>query len=138
MLHDSVNRLIGLRTGKYKYIAAPDNPLVAQEVYDLDMKAIANRWSIEETVVKALRAGCDGFLICNGDYDKKVRALEALIREAEADRAFETRVLDAMARMRRPKLRFLAGRRPSIRPDRLDALAPLEHQMVAEEMRQWL
>ena len=36
MLHDSVNRLIGLRTGKYKYIAAPDNPTVAQEVYDLD------------------------------------------------------------------------------------------------------
>ena len=105
---------------------------------DLDMKAIANRWSIEETVVKALRAGCDGFLICNGDYDKKVRALEAVIREAEADRAFEKRVLDAMARMRRPKLRFLAGRRPAIRPDRLEALAPIEHQMVAEEMRQWL
>ena len=36
MLHDSVNRLIGLRTGKYKYIAAPDNPSVPQEVYDLD------------------------------------------------------------------------------------------------------
>jgi arylsulfatase A-like enzyme len=36
MLHDSVNRLIGLRTGKYKYIAAPDNPAVSQEVYDLD------------------------------------------------------------------------------------------------------
>jgi arylsulfatase A-like enzyme len=36
MLHDSVNRLIGLRTGKYKYIAAPDNPTVAREVYDLE------------------------------------------------------------------------------------------------------
>ena len=36
MLHDSVNRLIGLRTGKYKYISAPDNPSVEQEVYDLD------------------------------------------------------------------------------------------------------
>jgi arylsulfatase A-like enzyme len=36
MLHDSVNRLIGLRTGKYKYISAPDNPTVAQEVYDLE------------------------------------------------------------------------------------------------------
>jgi beta-N-acetylhexosaminidase len=105
---------------------------------DLDMKAIANRYTIEETVVRALRAGCDGFLICDGDYDKKVRALEAVIREAEADRGFEKRVIDAMARMRRPKLRFLAGRRPEIRPDRLEALAPLEHQMVAEEMRQWL
>jgi len=36
MLHDSVNRLIGLRTGQYKYIAAPDNPSVPQEVYDLE------------------------------------------------------------------------------------------------------
>jgi arylsulfatase A-like enzyme len=36
MLHDSVNRLIGLRTGKYKYIAAPDDPAIAQEVYDLE------------------------------------------------------------------------------------------------------
>ena len=50
---------------------------------DLDMKAIAARYTIEETVVRCLRAGCDGFLICNGDYDKKVRALEAVIREAE-------------------------------------------------------
>ena len=29
---------------------------------DLDMKAIANRYTIEETVVRCLRAGCDGFL----------------------------------------------------------------------------
>jgi arylsulfatase A-like enzyme len=36
MLHDSVNRLLGLRTGKYKYIAAPDDPSVSQEVYDLE------------------------------------------------------------------------------------------------------
>ena len=105
---------------------------------DLDMKAIANRYSIEETVVRCLRAGCDGFLICNGDYDKKVRALEAVIREAEGDMGFAKRVLDAMTRMRQPKARFLGGRRPVIDPERLEALAPFEHQLVAEEMRQWL
>ena len=105
---------------------------------DLDMKAIAARYTIEETVVRCLRAGCDGFLICNGDYDKKVRALEAVIREAEADMGFQKRVLDAMARMRRPKARFLAGRRSPVDPRRLAALGPMEHQLVAEEMRQWL
>ncbi len=105
---------------------------------DLDMKAIANRYTIEETVVRCLRAGCDGFLICNGDYDKKVRALEAVIREAEGDMGFAKRVEDAMTRMRRPKARFLGGRRPAINPERLAALAPFEHQLVAEEMRQWL
>ena len=105
---------------------------------DLDMKAIANRYTIEETVVRCLRAGCDGFLICNGDYDKKVRALEAVIREAEGDMGFAKRVEDAMTRMRRPKARFLSGRRPAIDPERLAGLAPFEHQLVAEEMRQWL
>ena len=105
---------------------------------DLDMKAIANRYTIEETVVRCLRAGCDGFLICNGDYDKKVRALEAVIREAEGDMGFAKRVEDAMTRMRRPKARFLGGRRPVLNPERLEALAPFEHQLVAEEMRQWL
>ena len=105
---------------------------------DLDMKAIANRYTIEETVVRCLRAGCDGFLICNGDYDKKVRALEAVIREAESDMGFAKRVEDAMTRMRRPKARFLSGRRPAVDPGRLASLAPFEHQLVAEEMRQWL
>ena len=88
--------------------------------------------------MRCLRAGCDGFLICNGDYDKKVRALEAVIREAEGDMAFAKRVEDAMARMRRPKARFLAGRRPAPDPERLAGLGPLDHQLVAEEMRQWL
>jgi arylsulfatase A-like enzyme len=36
MLHDPVNRLLSLRTGKYKYIFAPDNPEVAPELYDLE------------------------------------------------------------------------------------------------------
>jgi beta-N-acetylhexosaminidase len=106
---------------------------------DLDMRAIADRYGIEETVVRCLRAGCDGFLICNGDYDKKVRALEAVIREAEMDKAFATRVEDALARMRRPKLRYLGTPAPRFDPRQLrTALGSLEHQMVAEEMRQWV
>ena len=65
-----------------------------------------------------------------------MRALEAVIREAEGDMGFAKRVEDAMVRMRRPKARFLAGRRPRPNPEKLAMLAPLEHQMVAEEMRQ--
>jgi beta-N-acetylhexosaminidase len=107
---------------------------------DLDMKAIADRYTIEETVVRAIRSGCDGLLICGGDYDKKVRALEALIRAAEEDTAFQKRVEDALARMARQKERFLTASAPS-RIDRASlraALGPLEHQIVAEEMRRWL
>jgi beta-N-acetylhexosaminidase len=107
---------------------------------DLDMKAIADRYSIEETAVQALRAGCDGLLICGGDYDKKARALEALIREAESDKAFIRRVEDASARMAAQKVRFLTDRtRARLDPPTVRAaLSPLDHQIVAEEMRRWL
>jgi beta-N-acetylhexosaminidase len=107
---------------------------------DLDMKAIADRYTIEDTVVRAIRAGCDGLLICGGDYDKKVRAVEGLIRAAEGEKAFARRLEDALTRMRRAKQRFLtsAGRQG---PDPVRiraALGLLDHQVVAEEMRQWL
>ena len=107
---------------------------------DLDMKAIADRYTIEETAVRAVRAGCDGLLICGGDYDKKGRALEALIREAEGDRAFKRRVEDALARMVEQKVRFLTRHAGApVDPSTLRAaLGPLEHQVVAEEMRRWL
>lgn len=36
MLHDQVNRLVGLRTGRFKYITAPDDPTVSPELYDLE------------------------------------------------------------------------------------------------------
>jgi arylsulfatase A-like enzyme len=43
MLHDSVNRLVGLRTGRYKYIAAPDDPTVPRELYDLEADPLERR-----------------------------------------------------------------------------------------------
>jgi beta-N-acetylhexosaminidase len=107
---------------------------------DLDMKAIADRYTIEDTVVGAIRAGCDGLLICGGDYDKKVRALEGLIRAAEAEKTFARRLEDALTRMRHAKHRFLATPlRQGPDPARIRAaLGLLDHQVVAEEMRQWL
>ena len=43
MLHDQVNRLVGLRTGRYKYIAAPDDPSVPRELYDLEADPLEQR-----------------------------------------------------------------------------------------------
>ena len=43
MLHDRLNRLVGLRTGRFKYIAAPDNPNVPQELYDLEADPFERR-----------------------------------------------------------------------------------------------
>lgn len=106
---------------------------------DLDAPAIAARCTIEEAAVGALRAGCDGLILGGGDYDRKVRALEAVIRAAESEAAFQRRVEDAVRRMNRVKTRFLDGSRARPEAKRLRAaLGLLEHQMVAEEMRQWL
>jgi beta-glucosidase-like glycosyl hydrolase len=64
--------------------------------------------------VLAIEAGCDALLICAGDYDVQAAALEAIVRRAEQDRAFEKRVEDAVHRNTRLKERFLAA--PSAAP----------------------
>lgn len=70
---------------------------------DLEMKAIADRWPIEESSVRAIEAGCDVLLVCRSE-ELQERAVEALARKATLDRRFEERVHDASAR-------FLALRR---------------------------
>ena len=49
---------------------------------DLEMQAIAARWTIEDAAVQAIAAGCDALLVCWSD-EKQERAVEALAREAE-------------------------------------------------------
>jgi len=65
---------------------------------DLEMKAVADRFPIEESAVMAVRAGCDALLVCSNE-DLTTRAYEALVRTAEADAGFRARVEDASARL---------------------------------------
>jgi beta-N-acetylhexosaminidase len=64
---------------------------------DLEMKAIADQMPIEESAVRAVRAGCDVLLVCSS-MALQVRAHEALVREAERDPGFHERVQEAAAR----------------------------------------
>lgn len=64
---------------------------------DLEMSAIAARWSVEDAAVQAIAAGCDALLIC-WSAEKQERALGALVREAEASPAFRRRCEEANAR----------------------------------------
>jgi len=70
---------------------------------DLEMKAIADRYPIEQAAVLAVEAGCDALLICSS-LELQRRAHEALVREAEQRPAFRARVGEAARR-------FLAARR---------------------------
>jgi beta-N-acetylhexosaminidase len=108
---------------------------------DLEMKAVSARYPVPESAVEAIRAGCDGILICSGDLDLQARTLEALVRAVESGIITPARCDDAFKRLRRAKERFLMGERTAagqrIRELRR-VLGRQEHQMVAAEMAAFL
>ena len=106
---------------------------------DLDMGAVSRDRTAAELVIGAIAAGCDGVLICGGDVERQVLALEGLIRATETDAVSVTRIDDALARQRRAKERFLVDVRRR-RPDRRAISAIVgcaDHQRVADEMAQF-
>jgi beta-N-acetylhexosaminidase len=64
---------------------------------DLEMKAIADRWSIEDSAVLAIEAGCDALLVCKSE-ELQDRAIDALANRAAAIPMFAARVREAHAR----------------------------------------
>jgi beta-N-acetylhexosaminidase len=108
---------------------------------DMDMGAIARRYTAVEAAVAAVGAGCDGLLLCGPDPDRQVAALEALVHAVEQEQLPARDVEDAIARHRRMKERFLfaggAGTRGGPR-DRRFAIGREEHQLVAAEMSRHL
>jgi len=68
----------------------------------LQMRALSDRWPIEETSVAAVRAGCDVLLVCH-DFDVQERAHAALVARAEADPQFRARCNDAVTRSLRAR-----------------------------------
>jgi beta-N-acetylhexosaminidase len=108
---------------------------------DLDMKAISNGYAVPAAAVMAIEAGCDGVLICGGDYDTQAAAVEALVHAVEEDQLRSRRVEDALERQRRAKERFLAtpaAVRPLTGRTLRAAIGRDEHRAIAEEMARFL
>jgi beta-N-acetylhexosaminidase len=76
---------------------------------DLEMAAVAARYPIEVSAVEAIWAGCDALLICK-DEDAQDKAHEALVKQAEKDRRFRDRCVEAATRCLR--IRRLCPPRP--------------------------
>ncbi len=96
---------------------------------DLEMRAIAARWEIEDSAVQAVAAGCDALLVCWTDALQE-RAFEALLREAGSSPAFRARCEQAGRRMRATRARCSG-------PPAEDAAAVIggpESRAVAAEM----
>src|SRR5262245_58423645 len=104
---------------------------------DLEMKALANEHAVPSSALLAIEAGCDGILICSGNTDVHVEALEALIHAVEDERLPLKRVEDALQRHQRAKERFLAAPmagRPRAAKALRQALGTDEHRAIADEM----
>jgi beta-N-acetylhexosaminidase len=99
---------------------------------DLEMAAIAQRWSIDEAAVEAVAAGCDALLIGSNE-DKQEQALEALIREAELSPSFRARCEEARAHVVQARRRATA--RPLDDDDEIgQVIGGVESQALADEM----
>ena len=107
---------------------------------DLEMKAVSARYRVPEAAVAAIKAGCDGLLICSGNVDLQAQALEALVKAVESGDLPPSRLEAAERRLRRAKERFLAGRQP--RGARRGAWHEIvgcdAHRAVADEMAAFL
>jgi beta-N-acetylhexosaminidase len=112
---------------------------------DLEMKALADQYSVPDAAVQAIAAGCDGVLVCANvtdhmqDAQVQAAVLEALVHAVEDGRIPYKRAEDALARNRRAKERFLAA---PVAPGRAPALRHLlgcdQHRQIADEMARYL
>jgi beta-N-acetylhexosaminidase len=92
---------------------------------DLEMKAIADHYSVEEAAVLGTLAGVDLFLVCH-HADVQRRAIEAVVRAVESGRVPRARIEQAHRRLDRLFARFVRG------PDApAERLASAEHQALA-------
>lgn len=96
---------------------------------DLEMKAIADHFGLEEAVERALLAGCDAFLLCHRE-DLQRRAWDALVHAAENQSAVRSRVAEAAARIAALKRRH-APRHPAATRDALAILGRAEPLLLA-------
>jgi beta-N-acetylhexosaminidase len=108
---------------------------------DLEMKAIVNQYAVPSAAVLAIDAGCDGVLICGGDYNTQAAALESLVHAVEDDRLALSRVEDALRRQQRAKERFMAvpvQSRPPRAKELRQVLGREEHRAIADEMARFV
>ena len=94
---------------------------------DLLMRAVADRWDLEETAVSAVRAGCDALIVSSG-FEEQERVHAALVAKAEADPAFLARCSEGAARGLRARTKWP--------PRPLPSAAELPGVLESDEVKQ--
>ena len=93
---------------------------------DLEMKAIADHYSVEEAAIEGTRAGVDLFLVCHR-ADVQRRAIEAVVKAVESGRIPRERIREAHARLAVLEQRF--AHPPE---DRVGSLGDSAHRALSE------
>lgn len=101
---------------------------------DLGMKAVAERYSIEELAVEGLRAGIDTLLI-RESRERQEQALAALVSAAERQAGVRARIEESAARVARFKA-LSAVPFPLAGADLLSRLGPAGHRSLAASLAQ--
>jgi beta-N-acetylhexosaminidase len=96
---------------------------------DLGMRAVADRWPIDELVVESLMAGVDHFLV-REPHERQEAAWSALVRAAEARPEVRARVQESAARVAAFKT-LLNPRMPVDAADLPARLGSQAHQQLA-------
>lgn len=100
---------------------------------DLEMRAVADRYAVEEMVELGLAAGVDVFLICHTEA-KWVAAFEHLVHLAERDSRWRERVLESATRVRTLKRDLLPSARYEVPVNLRAELDTEEHRAVLAEL----
>lgn len=94
---------------------------------DLEMRAIADRWSIGEAAVLSVAAGVDLLLVCHR-VERQAEAIETLRKEAERSAAFRARLGEAVGRVSRFAAKWARG------PAGLASLDDADHRARARRI----
>jgi beta-N-acetylhexosaminidase len=99
---------------------------------DMEMKAISDRYGVEDAALLSIRAGVD-MLLFGRELARAVQACEFLWAESEKDAALRARAGEGCARIARLKLRSLKSFTGGVEIEIVEQLANLDHgRMVAE------
>ena len=98
---------------------------------DMEMKAIDERYGIEDSTVKAVVAGNDIVLICHTP-DKQRRAYAALVAEDKKSRIVSRRIDDALGRIMKAKKRIV-----SPPPFTMSSIGADESRRLADKLKHY-
>ena len=100
---------------------------------DLEMKAVAAKWTPAESAVLAMKAGCDVLPVC-AKHDAQVQAMEGAIRAFESGEVTFDSMDVSLARIRRMKEKFLLPHRDPSPKEARQSAGLGEWQALAKEI----